>query len=141
MDLMRDKVRITTSEQCEFKEITGEISRLVAASEVREGICLVYCPHTTAGITINEHADPDVRLDLERAFQKLVPSVRFDHVEGNSPAHFLASVIGASAMIPVYEARLELGTWQGIFFCEFDGPRSRQVWVEIVVAGDPRAGE
>jgi secondary thiamine-phosphate synthase enzyme len=131
---MREKVRVATSQQFELKEITGEVSRLVAASEVQAGICLVFCPHTTAGITINEHADPDVRLDLERAFQKLVPSVRFDHVEGNSPAHFLASVVGSSAMIPVHEARLELGTWQGIFFCEFDGPRSRQVWVEIMEA-------
>lgn len=128
---MKQQIHVTTSRQVELKEITREIDQAVAAANLQDGICLVFCPHTTAGITINEHADPDVRLDLEKAFQKLVPDVPFAHVEGNSPAHFLSSVVGPSLLIPIKEGRLQLGTWQGVFFCEFDGPRRRQVWVTI----------
>ncbi len=129
---MRQQIRVSTSRRVELKEITREIDQVVAAAQIKQGLCLVFCPHTTAGLIINEHADPDVRLDLERAFEKLVPTVPFAHVEGNSPAHFLSSVLGASLLIPLAEGRLQLGTWQGVFFCEFDGPRARQVWVQVM---------
>jgi len=129
---MKQQIRVSTSRQIELKEITREIDEVVAATKLKQGICVVFCPHTTAGLIINEHADPDVRLDLERAFEKVVPGVPFAHVEGNSPAHFLSSVVGASLLIPINEGRLQLGTWQGVFFCEFDGPRARQVWVQLM---------
>lgn len=129
---MREHIRIRTNGRIEMKEITREINRSLAAASFTEGACLIFCPHTTGGITINEHADPDVRLDLERAFEKLVPNVRFDHAEGNSPAHLLSSLVGPSLLVPVRDGKLELGTWQGVFFCEFDGPRSREVWVQSV---------
>jgi len=129
---MKQQIRVSTSRQIELKEITREIDEVVAATKLKQGICVVFCPHTTAGLIINEHADPDVRLDLERAFEKVVPGVPFAHAEGNSPAHFLSSVVGASLLIPINEGRLQLGTWQGVFFCEFDGPRARQVWVQLM---------
>ncbi|MFB3903063.1 MAG: secondary thiamine-phosphate synthase enzyme YjbQ [Acidobacteriota bacterium] len=129
---MKQQIQVSTGRHVELREITRDIDRAVAAAGAKEGFCLVYCPHTTAGLVINEHADPDVRLDLERAFAKLVPSVPFEHVEGNSPAHFLSSVVGASVLIPVRDGRLQLGTWQGVFFCEFDGPRTRHVWVQVI---------
>ncbi len=129
---MKQQIQVSTSRQVELKEITREIDQIVAAAKLKQGICLVFCPHTTAGVIINEHADPDVRLDLERAFEKLVPGVPFAHVEGNSPAHFLSSVVGPSVLVPVKDGRLQLGTWQGVFFCEFDGPRTRQVWVQLM---------
>ncbi len=129
---MKQQIHVSTSRQVELKEITKEVDQVIAAASLKQGICLVFCPHTTAGVVINEHADPDVRLDLERAFGKLVPTVPFAHVEGNSPAHFLSSVVGPSLLIPVRDGRLQLGTWQGVFFCEFDGPRTRQVWVQLM---------
>ena len=129
---MRDQIRVATSRHIELRDITSEINRLLEAGEVKEGACLIFCPHTTAALTINEHADPDVASDLERAFEKLVPEVRFDHGEGNSPSHFLASVVGPSLVVPIRAGRLQLGTWQGVFFCEFDGPRTRQVWVQTL---------
>jgi secondary thiamine-phosphate synthase enzyme len=128
---MKQQIHVSTSRHIELKEITREIDQAVASAKFKDGMCLVFCPHTTAGLIINEHADPDVRLDLERAFEKLVPHVPFAHVEGNSPSHFLASVVGSSLVIPIRDGRLQLGTWQGVFFCEFDGPRSRQVWVQV----------
>ncbi len=129
---MRQQLHISTGRQVELKEITRDIDQVVTAAKLKEGVCLVFCPHTTAGLIINEHADPDVRLDLEKAFEILVPHVPFAHVEGNSPAHFLASVVGPSLLIPVKDGRLQLGTWQGVFFCEFDGPRTRQVWLQVM---------
>lgn len=93
---------------------------------------MVYCPHTTAGLVVNEAADPDVASDLERAFAAAVPSVRFDHAEGNSPAHYLSCLTGSSLSIPVENGRLGLGRWQGVFFCEFDGPRERQIHISFI---------
>jgi len=131
-DPMRDQIRVATSRHIELRDITAEINRLLEAGEVKEGACLIFCPHTTAALTINEHADPDVASDLEKAFDRLVPGVKFEHSEGNSPSHFLASVVGPSLVVPVRAGRLQLGTWQGVFFCEFDGPRSRHVWVQTL---------
>lgn len=113
--------------------ITREVSDAVAASGVTEGVAYVYCPHTTGAITIQEAADPDVALDLSDTFTRLVPrDAGYRHAEGNSDAHVKASLVGSSDMIPVEGGRLHLGTWQGIFFCEFDGPRSRKVLVKVL---------
>jgi secondary thiamine-phosphate synthase enzyme len=114
-------------------DITAEVLRRVAASGTKEGLCVVYVPHTTAGITINENADPSVKADITAFLRKLVPAeAGFRHAEGNSDAHIKASLVGASACVPIAAGQLALGTWQGICFAEFDGPRQRQVFVQII---------
>ena len=113
-------------------EVTAMVREAVAKSGVREGTCLVYCPHTTAGITINENADPDVVTDMLLGLAKAFPDrPEFRHAEGNSSAHLKASCVGSSATVIVDGGQLLLGTWQGIYFCEFDGPRSRRFYVQI----------
>lgn len=128
---MKHEITLSTGRQVQLLEITRPIEDALRESGLQEGICLVFCPHTTAGLVINENADPDVKADLERAFQAAVPQVRFDHAEGNSPAHFLSCLTGSSLTIPFASARLQLGRWQGVFFCEFDGPRQRKVRVNF----------
>lgn len=116
-----------------FVDITAQVKIAVRESGVEEGLCVVYCPHTTAAITINENADPDVVRDLKLALADTFPDRReFKHAEGNSAAHLKSSVIGASETIPVTGGAMALGTWQGIYFCEFDGPRHRKVYVQVV---------
>lgn len=114
-------------------DITGEVQQAVAASGIKEGICTVFVPHTTAGITINENADPDVVADVLYALDKAVPwtSSHYRHGEGNTAAHVKASMMGSSAQVLVKNGRLQLGTWQAIYFCEFDGPRTRKAWVTV----------
>lgn len=123
---------VPTGETTEFVDLTARVEAVVSQSGLMDGLCTVYVPHTTAGVTINENADPDVRRDLGVAFAEVVcDRGRFRHSEGNSPAHVKASLVGASVSIPVVEGRLALGTWQGIYFCEFDGPRTRKVHVVL----------
>jgi len=120
------------TERNNWIEVTGNVRDLVRESGVRNGLCVVYCPHTTAGITINENADPDVVRDLIFALEKTYPDrAEFRHSEGNSAAHLKASVIGNSATVIIRDGRLLLGTWQGIYFCEFDGPRTRRVVITV----------
>jgi secondary thiamine-phosphate synthase enzyme len=128
---MKEQLQVNTNKSIQLLDITGQVKKIVQSSGLKSGICMVFCPHTTAGLTVNENADPDVRADLEKAFPRLVPSVQFEHGEGNSPAHFLSSLVGVSLYLPVEDSHLQLGTWQGIFFCEFDGPRQRKVWVRV----------
>ncbi len=111
-----------------------DITRQVAAvaEDHGDGLCHVYVPHTTAGVVINEHADPDVARDLIAAYEAMVPGIRFSHAEGNSDAHLMATLLGSSVTVPVAGGRLQLGTWQGIFFVELDGPRSRRVSVSFL---------
>ena len=117
----------------EMVNITARVREAVRESGVEEGLCCVYCPHTTASITINENADPDVVHDLKFALADTFPDrVEFLHFEGNSAAHLKSSVVGASETIPISSGELVLGTWQGIYFCEFDGPRNRQFFVQVV---------
>ena len=126
---MREQGVRTTRVQ-ELVNITAQVQAEVDRSGIREGLCLVQVPHTTAGVTINEGADPDVKADLIMALDRIVSdSWPFRHAEGNSPAHVKTSLVGSSALIPVEGGRLMLGTWQQIFFCEFDGPRQRRFWV------------
>ena len=115
-----------------FIDITGQVRRVVAAGAVQNGLCQIFVPHTTAGLTINENADPDVVTDMLAALDKMVPDLPYRHGEGNSPAHVKSSLVGCSITVPIADGRLCLGTWQGIYFCEFDGPRSRKVWVQLI---------
>jgi len=129
---MKHELGVPTNRKIQLVDITTNVSEIVRSSGVEDGICVVYCPHTTAGLAINENADPDVASDLERAFEAAVPSVRFDHAEGNSPAHFLSCVTRPSVQVLVENSRLQLGRWQALYFCEFDGPRHRRIWVKMI---------
>jgi secondary thiamine-phosphate synthase enzyme len=128
-----ETVRVKTDRRTQLVDVTLEVERLVAASGVATGVCYVYVPHTTAAVMINEHADPDVATDLEGVFDRLVPHKGpYRHGEGNSDSHAKAVMVGASQVIFVERGKLALGTWQGVFFCEFDGPRERKMWVKVV---------
>ncbi len=127
-------VRIDTEKEG-FFSITNQVADAVETSGVQNGVCMVYCPHTTAGLTINENADPDVTRDLLLALDKAFPDrPEFRHAEGNSAAHAKACAVGASVMVPIQDGALALGRWQGIYFCEFDGPRRRQYHIQILGA-------
>lgn len=127
------KFSLTTSRQMEFIDITAQIAKAVADSSHSDGLCCVYNPHTTAGLTINEGADPAVQDDIIGVLHRLIPrDYPFTHLEGNSPSHVMASLMGSSVTVIFETGRLRLGTWQKIFFCEFDGPRTRQVYWKIV---------
>ncbi|MBL0225098.1 MAG: YjbQ family protein [Geobacteraceae bacterium] len=127
------ELSVSTERRTQFVPIGGQIAGLVASHGWRDGIMTVFVPHTTAGITINENADPDVARDMERFTDRLVPrSPDFRHAEGNSDAHLKASFYGTSLQVIVRNGRLWLGTWQGIYFCEFDGPRQRTVYAAFV---------
>ncbi len=115
-----------------FVDITGKVAAIVRAAGVTEGVCHVYVPHTTAGVTINENADPDVTADMLAGLARLVPQLPYRHAEGNSPAHIKASLLGATATVPVTGGALFLGTWQAIYLGEFDGPRKRTVCVTVM---------
>jgi len=130
--MMQFEVRTTTRNQ--FVEITDHVRQAVAKSGVQSGMCVVYCPHTTAAITINENADPDVVHDMLLYLDRTIPQRQsgFRHGEGNSDSHIKASLVGSSATLIIDDGELVLGRWQGVYFCEFDGPRTRQVMVQIV---------
>jgi len=126
------EIRISTTSRTELLDVTSEVQKAVAESGVRDGVCHLYVPHTTAGITINENADPSVRQDILMELDKIVPfQDNYRHLEGNAAAHIKASMVGSSETILVQAGKLLLGTWQGIFFCEFDGPRSRRVITRV----------
>ena len=129
---MLEKFSVKTSSGEEFIDITSLIQDKVRATGIKDGIAMVFVPHTTAAVTINENADSSVVRDIISALDKIIP-VRgnYSHMEGNSHAHIKSSLIGSSRQIIIAGGRLQLGTWQGIYFCEFDGPRSREVWVKV----------
>ena len=123
---------VKTGSKTELADLTDRIQQVVAKSGVKEGLCHVFVPHTTAGVTINENADPSVKADILMVLNKLISDREsYRHAEGNSPAHIKASLVGPQLTVIVSQGRLLLGTWQGIFFCEFDGPRSRRVHVKV----------
>ena len=124
------KIRLSTAARTQFQDITREVASAVSEWRMTDGVVTVFVPHTTAGITINENADPDVQADIAAALDRAVPwNAGYRHTEGNAAAHVKASMMGSSARVMVEDGRLQLGTWQGIYFCEFDGPRSREVWI------------
>lgn len=127
------RLAIRTGSKVEFQDITPRVQELVTLSGVKSGVCYIFAPHTTAAVTVNEHADPSVVRDVAQRLDYLVPQ-RGDycHLEGNAPAHIKASLVGSSETLLIDGGRLLLGTWQGIFFCEFDGPRSRTVLIKIM---------
>jgi secondary thiamine-phosphate synthase enzyme len=124
---------VKTQARDELIDITSSVKNIVTDSKIKDGVCYVYIPHTTAGVTINENADPSVRSDILMALRDIVPdSLPYKHMEGNSPGHVKSTLVGCSASILIENGGLSLGTWQGIFFCEFDGPRHRKVFVKII---------
>ncbi|MBY0095988.1 secondary thiamine-phosphate synthase enzyme YjbQ [Mesobacillus maritimus] len=131
---MLKRFTIQTSSRDEMVEVTSQVQEFVSQNNLNEGAVIVYCPHTTAGITINENADPDVKRDMIRRFDETYPwHHRLDrHLEGNTAAHMKASTVGPSQHIIVTNGKLLLGTWQGVYFCEFDGPRTRTFYVKIL---------
>ena len=130
---MLTKLSVNTSKHTQMLNITDMIQKVVADSGVRSGVCTVFIPHTTAAVTINENADPDVVRDFTMELGKLVPwEDGYQHMEGNSAAHLKASMIGFSEQIIIEDGRLVLGTWQGVYFCEYDGPRRRSVYVKLM---------
>ena len=129
------ELHIVSKRDCEMIDITSRINALVPP-DMRCGICHIFCSHTTAGLTINENADPDVKFDLLTKLDQLIPKVEpwYQHCEGNSAAHLKSSLFGVSLAVPVCNGKLHLGTWQGVYFCEFDGPRNRKVEVYFQAA-------
>lgn len=136
-----ERIGVKTRSRTEFIDITSQVIEIVQKHGINEGMCYVYIPHTTAGVTINENADPSVQRDIIGDLNRLVPwNGNYAHMEGNSAAHIKSSIIGAHVSIPVSKGELALGTWQGIYFCEFDGPRQREAFVQII-HNDEFAGE
>jgi secondary thiamine-phosphate synthase enzyme len=129
---MFKELKILTKEKNELINITAKVEDVVNKSGINTGICLVYVPHTTAGVIINENADPDVKTDLLDALEKMVPKINFKHDEGNSDAHLKSLICGKEKSLVVEKGSLKLGTWDGLFLAEFDGPRNRKIFVKIV---------
>ena len=130
---MLKEITIKTNTQTQILDITAQVQKVVGESGIAEGLCCVFVPHTTAGVTINENADPSVKQDIVMELNKVIPfNDNYSHSEGNSAAHIKASIIGSSVNVPVKNNNLLLGTWQGICFCEFDGPRTRKFYVKII---------
>jgi secondary thiamine-phosphate synthase enzyme len=131
---MFEKISVSSKQREEFIDITESVKQVVRKSGVKEGFCIVYVPHTTAGVTVNENADPSVPLDILSALSRLAPrdDPQYRHAEGNSDGHIKSSLVGFSHVIPISGSTLTLGTWQGVFFCEFDGPRRRSVYAQVV---------
>lgn len=126
-------IPVHTHQRTEILDITSEVQKKVQESDQQEGVCFIFVPHSTAGVTINENADASVKEDILQELQKVIPfEDNYHHLEGNSAAHIKSSLIGSSVMVIIEEGQLKLGTWQGICFCEFDGPRTRKVWIKII---------
>ncbi len=135
MDKKTMKITVRSQNQTELIDITAQVQKQVAASGVQDGVCMLYVPHTTAGLTINENADPSVKGDILTILNTIVPwKADYRHLEGNSPAHIKSTLVGVSQWVRVENGRLALGSWQGIFFCEFDGPRTRTVNIHLIKA-------
>jgi secondary thiamine-phosphate synthase enzyme len=133
---MIQTLQVRSSKQTELIDITRLVIEAVQKAGVKDGLCVIFTPHTTAAVTINENADPSVPRDILMELNKIIPfEDRYQHTEGNSAAHIKSSLIGCSRTLFIESGKLFLGTWQGIFFCEFDGPRSRQVYVKIIADG------
>jgi secondary thiamine-phosphate synthase enzyme len=133
MIILQDLIHLKSRQRSHWIDITDDVQKVVSKSTIKEGICTVVCLHTTASITVNENADPDVEKDFFKMLEQLIPiNASFRHAEGNSDSHIKASLTGLSAQLPVNGARLVLGTWQSVYFCEFDGPRSRKVSVTVM---------
>ncbi len=130
---MFEVLELTTTKRNDFIDITGEISGVLSRARIESGLCYIHIPHSTAGITINENADPTVQADIESKLNKMIPkSEKYTHPEGNSDSHIKSSLIGTTLTLIVEKGSLVLGTWQGIYFCEFDGPRDRMIYIKTI---------
>jgi secondary thiamine-phosphate synthase enzyme len=129
------ELQIRSQEKRQLVDITDQVQRTVVQSGVQEGLCRLFVPHTTAGLIVNESWDPSVGRDILSALERIVPAGPYSHREGNSPAHIMTSLVGGEATLFIENGRLLLGTWQGLFLAEFDGPRSRRVLIKIEIAG------
>lgn len=130
---MITRLKVTTRSRVEFQDITSQVQEAISLSGITNGVCYVFVPHTTAGITVNEHADPSVVTDISEQLNRMIPQRNdYRHLEGNAPAHIKASLVGNSHTLLIEGGKLLLGTWQGLFFCEFDGPRQRTVLVKLI---------
>jgi secondary thiamine-phosphate synthase enzyme len=128
-----ETIQVSTGGKQAFHDITGQVQRVVGDAGIDDGICFVFCPHTTAGVTLNENWDDSVQHDMGVGLDKLSPSrVEYRHGEGNSPAHLKSSLVGAAQFVPIQDGQLKLGRWQGIFLAEFDGPRRRNVHISVL---------
>jgi secondary thiamine-phosphate synthase enzyme len=128
-----ETINVKTNSRIELVDITDRVQAVVSRSKVKNGVCFLFCPHTTAGLTINENADPSVRRDIINTLNRLVPeNTGYSHAEGNADSHIKSSLFGSALTIFIENGQLAFGTWQGIYFCEGDGPRSREVWVNIM---------
>jgi len=128
-----EKINIKTDRRIQLIDITKDIQQIVSKSKIKEGVCFLFCPHTTAGLTINENYDPSVRRDIQETINNLIPGNKnYLHTEGNADSHIKSTLFGSSLLIFIEEGRLCFGNWQGVFFCEFDGPRQREVWLRII---------
>ncbi len=127
-----ERIAVKTAKRIELIDVTDKVQDAVSKSKIKDGICYVFCPHTTAGLTINENADPSVKQDIINALDKIIPeNAGYLHSEGNADSHIKSSIFGSSLTIFVEQRQLFLGTWQGVYLCESDGPRSRELWVKI----------
>jgi secondary thiamine-phosphate synthase enzyme len=130
-----EKITIQTKRRNEFIDITEEIEEIIKRKGIKSGICFLFVPHTTCGLTINENADPSVKRDIIDKFEELVPeNDRYSHSEGNADSHIKSTITGHSLTVFIEDGILQLGTWQGIYLCEFDGPRTRNIWVKIILS-------
>lgn len=127
------RLTVISKAKTQFIDITSEIQDTVTSRGIQNGLCFVFVPHTTAAVTINENADPSVQSDMLNVLNKIIPwEMNYRHLEGNSAAHVKSTLVGASEIIAIENGRLDLGTWQGIYFCEFDGPRTRHVNIKVI---------
>ena len=129
---MAVEIKVPSSRRCELIDITSQVEKVISDSKIKDGLCVVFCPHTTAGIIINENSDPDVKQDLLDALEMMIPKIRFSHNEGNSDAHLKSSLVGSEKILIVENAKIVLGQWQAIYIAEFDGPRERKILIKIV---------
>ena len=128
-----ESISVKTRKHSELVDITHQVEAIVTRSGIKDGLCLLYVPHTTAAVTINESADPTVRADIAMMLEKVIPwEAGYRHLECNSAAHIKSTLVGASEIIMIADGNLVLGTWQGVFFCEFDGPRNRKLYVRLI---------
>jgi secondary thiamine-phosphate synthase enzyme len=128
-----DKITVKTQKKNDLIDITSEVKGIVESLNIQDGICVVFCPHTTSSITINEAFDPSVKGDIIFSFNKISPNYKeFRHTEGNSDAHVKSSVMGSSINLIINKGKIMLGQWQGIYFTEFDGPRTREIWIQVI---------
>lgn len=134
---MLERLKVSTEKRCEFVDITKQVQNVVTKHKIKEGVLYIFCPHTTAAVTVNENYDPSVQADISDTLSKLVPHhAGYAHTEGNADAHIKAAMVGSSRTLFIENGKIAFGTWQGIYLCEFDGPRSRNVWVKIVKDGE-----